>query len=272
MYTYLGENSGTKLANIIGLSGAFMIMIVIVVSIGPKLFCKYCHTKEVHDQNGGQDVNEDEDEVVYGEIRYPPDEVHNKHKHSTSVSNPLYPNCTENQNTIAATNSCAESISSTCERDASRTPDLPPRCYDSDTIKSNYIVMTSEKPSCCLGRNLFRKANCVVSASTHEREPSHIPGAAPHDSDNDDTSSGQSIIMTKNPSYNLDREFFPEANNSSTDSELVPPTCGIRLKHNPAVPPYINVNNNVTIKKCNSEESITWTKNPSYQSEKNFVS
>ena len=223
-----------------------------MVSVVPKLLCRWCNNKESHHHN------EYEDEVVYGEVRHP-NEPHNKHIHNTHFSNALYLKCTESTGSTGSSNenndSCTfikdNNIQTTCERDVSYTPDIPPY-YGSDVdsiIKKTGSMQRTkmiESPSHHLENETIRKDNLK------EREATNTPEVPPYlDSDDD------GVTMTQSPSYHL-----REDNNATVNYIKLVPICEREVNHT------------LDVSLCHASDddndSITMTRNPSYNLGRDF--
>lgn len=282
IHLYVDDKGGSKIAGaFIGLFSAFLITIIILVSIAPKILCRHCHDNK-EDNNSDEDVHDTDDEVVYGEIRYPI-ETYNKQDSVACMSNPLHSECTKNHN--------AESVSSTegnncnyleliasCERNVSQTPEIPPYCGSDDDDKivkkfdSKQSITMTQNPSYRLKSNFLTEAdsfNCTESVANCERGAAILPH---NDNGNNDitmaTHLGQSKAMTPNCLCHLERHASTEADNFNRTEFL--PNCRGETGHIPSIPQY-NKNDNI-IKKSDSEQSIIMTQNPSYQFEKEFFS
>lgn len=261
---------------VIGLSSAFLIAVVMVVTIAPKILCRHCHDHK-EGRNAEGDAHEYEDEVVYGEVRYP---IEIGTTHNTSLSNPLYPKCIENSPPAEGnTCKCVESVAS-CEREVSHTPDLPLH-YDSDNdsiIKkcdSKQSITMTQDPSYRLKRNFITaeadNLNCTELVPICKQEASHVHASLPH---NDSSNNGNvmmshsGLTMNLNPPHRLERtNFYTKAENLNSIESL--PACRRESDHIPPVPPCSN-NKESIIKRSDSEQSIIMTQNPSYNLKSNF--
>ena len=160
-----------------------------MVSVAPKLLCRWCDSKESH--------SEYEDDVIYGEVRYP-DEPHCKHMHNAHCSNALYRKCNESTN--------GNSDNSTSAKDNN----VPTReryvlSYNPDISLHNddFIVVTPESMQMILDKKTTTKDNNLVN----EREATCTPEVPPHYGSSMDDDDDDEVIMTQNPSYhNLPKE------------------------------------------------------------------
>ena len=237
-----------------GLLCACLIMIIVMASVAPKLLCRWCHNKESHDHN------EYEDDVIYGEFRYP-DEPHNKPIHTTHFTNALYYKCTEgidatsDSNAVTKANNNIQS-SCTCERDTSRTPNIPAHCGSDN----NRIIKKSE---CMQGTTMNKNTSSFTTKDNNlkEREAIQTPEVPPYYGNDDD-----GVTMTQNPSSHLERNFLTEDNNITVNCNELVPSCERETNHNNlAVSPY-----HVSDDDDDDDESITMSRNPSYHLGRNL--
>ena len=270
----LDENLSLKVAG--GFLCACMFMLIIVMTVlRPKTLCRWCYSSK--------DTDEQEDEVVYGEVRYP-DEVHSKYTHGTHMTNPLHHNCTEAEgsnkdSTFTEVNTIQSLL--TCEN--TLVSHIPPHIEGDDD--SSIVIMMSESTQIVnksLSRNLER-GNVTKGNHLNDREASHTPDIPPYYGFD---------TMTRNKSHHSGRALATENSNLELveDSER-------EAKRTPDVPShhgiYMTMTRNTTFhsksiqdenypqsmptyeKQANCTASdhdtyITMTPNPSYHLKKNF--
>ena len=272
LYMTIDEKNDSKMTSIIiGLSSTVLITVIILIVIAPKIFCRHCHEPK-EDQDTDADAHENEDEVVFGEIRFP-SEVQNE---PNTV--PLKPECvkisTKLKNTAGSEGKPDHGDCKQVPRDISRTPDVPPY-YDSDDsilkkCDSKQNIIMTINPSYRLKKSFFAEAddlNFTELVRNYEREVSCMPATSSC------SSSGNNGIIMKGHS----RTMPPKPSQRSivfkeTDKSNLLLTCGKGCASTPTVlpPRHNNHYSDNIIKKCDSQESISMTKNPSYQFEKQF--
>ena len=230
-HSYVGGHSGLTLAKV--LLCACIIMFIVLVSVAPKLLCRWCHNKESH--------SKDEDDVVYGEVRYP-DESHHKHMHTTHCSNALYKKC----NGSANGNSCSDSstlpaqvndIPPARERYVSHAPPS-----NNDCNNDNNIVMTPESIQMILENKTITKDN----SPANEREATCTPEVPLYCGSDLDDDGDDKITMTPNPSYTP-----KEDNNATANRTKLVPEGEAAHTHTLDAPPR-------------DDNGVKMTRNPSY--------
>ena len=256
---------------IVGSSGVAFIAVIILVAIAPKIFCRHCYEPK-EDQTAATNVHEIEEEVVYGEIRFPLDTPNNQHINTNALDCECAKKTTKNTTGSEGTDhdNCAK-IKQQMSREVSHTPKIPLR-YDSDdnclTTKCglNQNIVMTVNPSYHLKRSFFGEAddlNITELIHSCEREASHIPVTLPQSNsgNNGNVMKGHSKSMPPKPSQRND--IFTKA-----DKSKLLPTCGKGCASTPSILlPHCNNYRDKIIKKCDSEESILMTKNPPYQLE-----
>ena len=207
--------------------------------ISPILVCKYCRNKE---SSGDENVS-NKDEVVYGEVRFPKENC--GLNNAMSLTNPVCIVHHHNDHDhIEFMSSCKKMIEID-HTPSSATANAQCNKNDNDNRKDSinsedYIKMTPNpsynfKQNYLNDMNLANPSYCRVTVeqkfenaqSTEHRNRNHfqvvptcikayhIPAIShcthnDDDSNNDLSDSEQSIVMTKNPAYNLKRNFFAE--------------------------------------------------------------
>lgn len=206
---FLGGHNGLTLVE--ALLCACLIMVIVMVSVAPKLLCRWCHhNKESH--------NEYEDEVIYGEVRHR-DEPHRKHMHTTHCSNALYHKSNESTNGNRYIVSVAlpkDNNIPTCERSVNQTPDIPPDNNEKITMTSESLQMIENQ-----SQHLEKKTNTNDNKVVNKREATHTPEVPSYygsDMD-DDEDDDDYVTMTQNPSY------FHIEDATVNHTELVPTVC-----------------------------------------------
>lgn len=248
---------------------------MVVVAIAPIIiFCRRCHEPK-EDPPAATNVHATEDEVVYGEIRFPP-ETQNEH----DTNNPGNCECAKKTTKHTTDSESTDHDKSTkvkqMPREVSCTPEIPPH-YNSDDscltkkCDSKHNIIITVNPSYRLKRSFFAEADELVNITelvhSCEREASHIPATLPqtNSGNNSTVMNGYSKSMPPKPS---------QRNTISTeaDKSKLLPTCKRGCTSTSSIlPPRRNNNSGKIFMKCDSEESILMTKNPSYQYEKEFV-
>ena len=251
------------------------MLIIVMTVLRPKTLCRWCYSSK--------DTDEQEDEVVYGEVRYP-DEVHSKYTYGTHMTNPLHHNCTEAEgsnkdSTFTEVNTIQSLL--TCEN--TLVSHIPPHIEGDDD--SSIVIMMSESTQ-IMNKNIscnLERGPVTKSHHLNDGEASHTPDVPPYYGFD---------TMTRNESHHSGRAFATENSNL----ELVEDSKK-EAKPTPDVPShheiYMTMTRNTTLcsksiqdenypqsmptskKQANCTPSdhdtyITMTPNPSYHLKKNF--